>query len=268
MSEENTVSSTSDDKTQPIAKQGGPEQSAESRNATAALSEGVTSRIDAIKSGETDEPKSTSRTKKNAQAQGAKEGNAASEQASDRAAAPQAGQSYGSKAGGQSRGAHDTQASRAQTGAQPVPRSRTTHQPAARPVPGAHETAPAQEAPRQGSRRVKLTLSQLDPWSVLKLSFLVAIAFGIALVVAVALLWQIVDAIGLWDQINQIGTDFNSGKPLPFLEYFEFSKMLSYSVIVAVLNVVIITALGTLVAFLYNIVASLLGGLKVTLTDN
>ena len=224
------MSSTSDDKTQPIAKQGGPEQSAESRNATAALSEGVTSRIDAIKSGETDEPKSTSRTKKNAQAQGAKEGNAASEQASDRAAAPQAGQNYGSKAGGQSRG--------------------------------------AQEAPRQGSRRVKLTLSQLDPWSVLKLSFLVAIAFGISLVVAVALLWQIVDAIGLWDQINQIGTDFNSGKPLPFLEYFEFSKMLSYSVIVAVLNVVIITALGTLFAFLYNIVASLLGGLKVTLTDN
>ena len=38
MSEENTVSSTSDDKTQPIAKQGGPDQSAESR--TTALSEG------------------------------------------------------------------------------------------------------------------------------------------------------------------------------------------------------------------------------------
>lgn len=219
MSEENTVSSTSDDKTQPIAKQGGPEQSAESR--TTALSEGVTSRIDAIKSGEGDAPKSTSRTKKDASA-----------------------------------------------GAQPAPRSRTTHQPAARPMPGAHETAPAQEAPRQGSRRVKLTLSQLDPWSVMKLSFLVAIAFGIALVVAVALLWQVVDAIGLWDQANQIAADLNSGKPLPFMEYLEFSKMLSYSVIVAVLNVVLITALGTLFAFLYNIVASLLGGLKVTLTDN
>ena len=52
------------------------------------------------------------------------------------------------------------------------------------------------------------------------------------------------------------------------MEYLEFSKMLSYSVIVAVLNVILITALGTLFAFLYNIVASLLGGLKVTLTDN
>lgn len=254
MSEENTVSSTSDDKTQPIAKQGGPEQSAESR--TAALSEGVTSRIDAIKSGESDESKSSSRTKKNAQAPGAPEANVGG------------GQSYGGKSAGQNRGASSGQPNGAPMGAQPAPRSRTTHQPAARPMPGSHDTAPVQEAPRQGSRRVKLTLSQLDPWSVMKLSFLVAIAFGIALVVAVALLWQVVDAIGLWDQANQIAADLNSGKALPFMEYLEFSKMLSYSVIVAVLNVILITALGTLFAFLYNIVASLLGGLKVTLTDN
>jgi hypothetical protein len=32
-------------------------------------------------------------------------------------------------------------------------------------------------------------------------------------------------------------------------------------------NVVIITALGTLLAFLYNLVAALLGGLKMTFTD-
>lgn len=254
MSEENTVSSTSDDKTQPIAKQGGPDQSAESR--TTALSEGVTSRIDAIKSGEGDAPKSTSRTKKNAQAPGAQEANVGG------------GQSYGGKSAGQNRGANPGQPNSAPMGAQPAPRSRTTHQPAARPMPGARDTAPVQDAPRQGSRRVKLTLSQLDPWSVMKLSFLVAIAFGIALVVAVALLWQVVDSIGLWDQANQIASDLNSGKPLPFMEYLEFSKMLSYSVIVAVLNVILITALGTLFAFLYNIVASLLGGLKVTLTDN
>ena len=254
MSEENTVSSTSDDKTQPIAKQGGPDQSAESR--TTALSEGVTSRIDAIKSGEGEAPKSTSRTKKNAQAPGAPEANVGG------------GQSYGGKSAGQNRGANPGQPSSAPVGAQPAPRSRTTHQPAARPMPGAHDTAPVQDAPRQGSRRVKLTLSQLDPWSVMKLSFLVAIAFGIALVVAVALLWQVVNSIGLWDQVNQIASDLNSGKPLPFMEYLEFSKMLSYSVIVAVLNVILITALGTLFAFLYNIVASLLGGLKVTLTDN
>ena len=120
---------------------------------------------------------------------------------------------------------------------------------------------------RRGPRRVRLTLARLDPFSVMKLSFLAAIAIGIATVVAVILLWNLVEAIGLWDQINQLGKDLNGGKPLPFMEFFSFSKMTSYGTIVAVVNVVIITALGTLLAFLYNLVAALLGGLKMTFTD-
>lgn len=126
---------------------------------------------------------------------------------------------------------------------------------------------PAAEAGSRGPRRVRLTLARLDPFSVMKLSFLVAIAIGIATVVAVAVLWNVVDAIGLWTKIDQLGRDMNSGKPLPFMELFQFRKMVSYGVVVAVVNIVIITALGTLLAFLYNIVAALLGGLRITFTD-
>lgn len=123
------------------------------------------------------------------------------------------------------------------------------------------------EKERRGPRRVRLTLARLDPFSVMKLSFLAAIAIGIATVVAVILLWNLVEAIGLWSQIDQLGRDLNGGEPLPFMEFFTFSKMTSYGTIVAVVNVVIITALGTLGAFLYNLVAALLGGLKMTFTD-
>ena len=123
------------------------------------------------------------------------------------------------------------------------------------------------EKERRGPRRVRLTLARLDPFSVMKLSFLVAIAIGIATVIAVVLLWNLVEAIGLWGKIDQLGRDLNSGDPLPFMEFFSFSKMTSYGTIVAVVNVVIITALGTLGAFLYNLVAALLGGLKMTFTD-
>ncbi|AXK46614.1 DUF3566 domain-containing protein [Brachybacterium saurashtrense] len=127
--------------------------------------------------------------------------------------------------------------------------------------------AAAAETERRGPRRVRLTLARLDPFSVMKLSFLAAIAIGIATVVAVILLWNLVEAIGLWSQIDQLGRDLNGGDPLPFMEFFSFSKMTSYGTIVAVVNVVIITALGTLLAFLYNLVAALLGGLKMTFTD-
>ncbi len=139
--------------------------------------------------------------------------------------------------------------------------SRTAHTPSA-------NNAGAADRPKGSGRRVRLTLARIDPWSVMKFSFLVAVAVGLATVIAIALLWNIVDAIGLWDQIKSIGTDLNNGKPLPFMEYFEFTKMISYGTVVAFLNVIIITALGTLLAFLYNIVAALLGGIKVTFTDN
>jgi hypothetical protein len=51
------------------------------------------------------------------------------------------------------------------------------------------------------------------------------------------------------------------------MEYLAFGKMLSYSIVVAFADLLIITAMGTLLAFLYNIVAALLGGLKLTFTD-
>lgn len=133
--------------------------------------------------------------------------------------------------------------------------------------PVKESAAPSSTEERRGPRRVRLTLARLDPFSVMKLSFLVAIAVGIATVVAVVLLWNLVEAIGLWNQIDQLGRDLNGGDPLPFMDFFSFSKMVSYGTVVAVVNVVIITALGTLFAFLYNLVAALLGGLKMTFTD-
>ena len=63
---------------------------------------------------------------------------------------------------------------------------------------------------------MRLTLARLDPFSVMKLSFLAAIAIGIATVVAVVLLWNLVEAIGMWDQLDELGRSLNGGEPLPW----------------------------------------------------
>ncbi len=128
--------------------------------------------------------------------------------------------------------------------------------------------AAADDADARVVRRVRLTLSSVDPFSVMKLSFLIAIAIGIATVVAIILLWNIVNAMGIWASIDSLGRDLTGGEPLPFMEFFTFSKFVSYGTVIAAVNVVIITALGTLLAFLYNIVAALLGGLTMTFTDD
>ena len=44
--------------------------------------------------------------------------------------------------------------------------------------------------------------------------------------------------------------------------------MLGITALVAVINVVITTALGTLAAFLYNLSANILGGLELTLAED
>jgi hypothetical protein len=42
----------------------------------------------------------------------------------------------------------------------------------------------------------------------------------------------------------------------------------SLSMVIAVIDVILLTALGTLGAYLYNICASLVGGVQLTLTDD
>ena len=55
---------------------------------------------------------------------------------------------------------------------------------------------------------------------------------------------------------------------LASLDFLGFGRVVSLSIVIAVIDVVLLTALATLGAFLYNIVASLVGGLHLTLTDD
>ena len=46
------------------------------------------------------------------------------------------------------------------------------------------------------------------------------------------------------------------------------SRVLGFTMLVSVIDVVLITAIATLGAFLYNMAASLLGGIEVTLAED
>lgn len=116
---------------------------------------------------------------------------------------------------------------------------------------------------------MRLTLARVDPWSAMKLSFLLSVALGIALVVASVILWQVLNGMGVFDTLN--GTLRGVGGPqskFDLYDYVGLSRVVSLSVFVAVINVVIIMALASVGAFLYNIAGSLVGGLHVTLSDD
>ena len=139
---------------------------------------------------------------------------------------------------------------------------RTTTSPSIRPG--------ATPRPR-GTRRARLRLVHLDPWSVMKTSFLLSIAFGIVTVVAVAVVWSVLGAAGVWDSINQTVSDVlggDSAQNFDVQNYVGTSRVLGFTMIVAVVDVVLITVISTLGAFLYNLAAALLGGVEVTLAED
>ncbi len=156
----------------------------------------------------------------------------------------------------------------------------TASAPAARPAPAAHPAEqrptgsrpaePQAARPAAGGRRVRLTLSRVDPWSALKMSFLLSVALGIAMVVAVAALWLLLKGMGVFDQVNNlVGSIIQDGdKKFDIMDFVGFGRVVSLSIVFAVIDVVIFTAIATLGAFIYNVSASLVGGLGLTLTDD
>ncbi|GAB7192153.1 hypothetical protein NUM3379_28620 [Kineococcus sp. NUM-3379] len=137
-------------------------------------------------------------------------------------------------------------------------------------------TAPSRPAARPGQgaatdgmpRRVRLTLARIDPWSVTKLSFLLSVAVGLALVVATAVVWVVLNGMGVFSSVNGLLQTIVGSNGLDVYEYVGFGKVVSLATVVAVVDVVLLTALSTLVAFLYNVSAALVGGLRVTLSDD
>ncbi len=119
------------------------------------------------------------------------------------------------------------------------------------------------------ARRMQLSLTRLEPWSVAKVTFLLAIAGGIIQVVAAALLWFLLNAMGLFDNLTQVisktGLDaggFDLGQVL------SLGTVLSSVTIFSIFEIVIVVVLVTIFAFLYNLVSSLVGGIHVTLGDD
>ncbi|NCT91459.1 DUF3566 domain-containing protein [Cellulomonas sp. APG4] len=127
----------------------------------------------------------------------------------------------------------------------------------------------AEPAAAAGPRKVRLAVSRIDPWSVMKLSFLLSVAIGIMIVVSAAVIWQTLNSLEVFTQVNTtIAEITGSTSFFDLLEFVAFDRVISLAVMVAVVDIVLLTALSTIGAFLYNIVAALVGGIHLTLTDD
>jgi hypothetical protein len=143
----------------------------------------------------------------------------------------------------------------------------------ATPSPAQHSDQPAARTPppaRPPGRKARLRLVRVDPWSVMKMALALSIALAIVFIVAVVIVWLVLSAAGVWDAINDSISAVLDGDTNGFdvEDYVSLERVAGVALVLAALNVVLMTTLATLGAFLYNLSSSLLGGLEVTLAED
>ncbi len=122
--------------------------------------------------------------------------------------------------------------------------------------------------PVQPVRRARVAVTKVDPWSVMKLSFALSIGLAIVILVTTALLWSILSAAGVFDQIvSTVQKVSDDAAAAQFATYLGFGRIMAVAFVIAMIDIVLLTALSTLIAFMFNLATGVVGGVDVTLTE-
>jgi uncharacterized membrane protein len=120
---------------------------------------------------------------------------------------------------------------------------------------------------RPPAKQVRLRLVYIDFWSAVKLSFLVAVCFAVISIVATFLIWTVLNSTDIFNQLNSLVRDI-AGTGGDLSAILSLGNVMGFAVVAALLNLVVTTALGAIIAVLYNLSVKITGGLLVGFTNN
>ena len=124
--------------------------------------------------------------------------------------------------------------------------------------------------PKRTARQAHLTVARLEPWSVMKFSFVVSLVAFVILFVAVTVLYGALAGLGVFDSLQRVVSDVTSSQGSAGVNaktWFSASRVLGYTALLGSLNIVLITAMSTIGAVVYNLTSRLVGGVEVTLKE-
>lgn len=120
---------------------------------------------------------------------------------------------------------------------------------------------------KTSSKQVRLRLVYIDFWSALKLSFLAAVAIAVVTVVTFFLVFLIVRTTGLIEQADEFLLAFSDGG-LSISQFLGLPQVMAFAAVIAILNLIVVTVMGAVVAGIYNLAVKVTGGLLVGFTSN
>jgi hypothetical protein len=134
------------------------------------------------------------------------------------------------------------------------------------PAPGARPKASS----KRSSRQAHLTIARVEPWSVMKFSFVVSLVAFVILFVAVSVVYGTLSALGVFTSLQHVVqsvTSSTDSSGVNASKWFTASRILGYTALLGALNIVLITAMSTIGAVVYNLTSRLIGGVEVTLRE-
>jgi hypothetical protein len=131
---------------------------------------------------------------------------------------------------------------------------------------------PPPGGPTRTPRKAHLVLRRIEPWSAMKFSFVVSLVCFVVLFVAVAVLYGVLSAVGVFDSVVETvnsltNPDGNAANAIDASAWFDPVRILGFTALIGAINVVLITALATLGAVIYNIASDVVGGVEVTFSE-
>jgi hypothetical protein len=158
-------------------------------------------------------------------------------------------------------------------GSQTAPRTPETAASPGRTAPSEVPAAPRstqKKAPKRSARQAHLTVARVEPWSVMKFSFIVSLVAFVILFVAVSVLYGALAGLGVFDSLQRVVTSVTSSQSsagVNAAKWWSASRILGYTALLGSLNIVLITAMSTIGAVVYNLTSRLVGGVEVTLRE-
>ena len=123
-------------------------------------------------------------------------------------------------------------------------------------------TRPASTRPTRRMIRRDIMVRRVDPWSVLKISVVFYAVMLIITMLSNAIFWAFVNRLGLIDQVTEIAGALNIALRI------NTGNILRATFLVGVLGVIFASAVNVFLAFLYNLVADLIGGIRIDLAED
>jgi hypothetical protein len=119
----------------------------------------------------------------------------------------------------------------------------------------------------RGPVRASMQVRRIDPWSTLKVSLLLSVALFFVWMIAVAFLYLVLGGMGVWSKLNSNVGDLLNNTSGSSGELVSSGTIFGGAVLIGLVNIVLLTAMATIAAFVYNLATDLIGGIEVTLAD-